>query len=90
MGRGSLNHASGLLLAAPGRAAKSTFMPDDLIPALIQRDVVTTYVDLWADRQRDPACLLSDALAITLRTSQSPPSKPSAGPASPNSASPAP
>ncbi|HEV7881455.1 hypothetical protein, partial [Bradyrhizobium sp.] len=28
---------------------------------------MTTYVDLWADRQRDPAALIADVLRATLR-----------------------
>ena len=67
MGRGPFNYGSGLFLAAPRRTGKSTFMREDLIPALTARGVLTTYVDLWADRQRDPASLVSDAVRATLR-----------------------
>ena len=66
LGRGLFNHASGLFLAAPRRTGKSTFMRQDLIPVLNGRDVLTTYVDLWSDRNRDPALLLSDGLKSTL------------------------
>jgi hypothetical protein len=67
MGRGAFNYGSGLFLAAPRRTGKSTFMRYDLVPALTERGVLTTYVDLWADRQRDPAMLLHDAVKATLR-----------------------
>lgn len=67
MGLGPFHYGSGLFLAAPRRTGKSTFMREDLIPVLADRGVLTTYVDLWADRQRDPALLISDAVKATLR-----------------------
>jgi hypothetical protein len=42
-------------------------MREDLVPALKARGVVTTYVDLWEDRQRDPGLLIVDAVRATLR-----------------------
>ena len=68
LGRGPFHHGSGLFLAAPRRTGKSTFMREDLMPALKTREVLTTYVDLWSDRQRDPALLIADALRNTLRS----------------------
>ena len=65
MGQGPFNYGSGLFLAAPRRTGKSTFMREDLMPALAARDVLATYVDLWTDRQRDPASLISDAVKAT-------------------------
>ena len=68
MGCGPFHYGSGLFLAAPRRTGKSTFMREDLIPALARRDVLASYVDLWTDRRRDPASLISDAIKATLRT----------------------
>lgn len=67
LGRGPFDKSSGLFLAAPRRTGKTTFVKSDLLGVLRGRDVVTTYVDLWADRQRDPAVLIADALRATLR-----------------------
>ncbi len=67
MGLGPFHYGSGLFLAAPRRTGKSTFMREDLVPALKARGVVTTYVDLWEDRQRDPGLLIVDAVRATLR-----------------------
>lgn len=68
MGRGPFHYGSGLFLAAPRRTGKSTFMRDDLRPALKDQGVLTTYVDLWEDKQRDPALLIGDAVKTTLRS----------------------
>jgi len=45
---------NGLFLAAPRRTGKSTFLQADLMPELDRRQIVTVYVDLWADQNRDP------------------------------------
>ena len=45
---------SGLFLAAPRRTGKSTFVREDLIPALERRGAAVLYVDLWADRAIEP------------------------------------
>jgi hypothetical protein len=68
MGRGPFHYGSGLFLAAPRRTGNSTFMRDDLRPALKDQGVLTTYVDLWEDKQRDPALLIGDAVKTTLRS----------------------
>jgi hypothetical protein len=68
LGVGPFNHASGLFLAAPRRTGKSTFMREDLMPALADRGVSTIYVDLWEDRQKDPAILISDAVKAAVRS----------------------
>ncbi len=67
MGLGPFHYGSGLFLAAPRRTGKSTFMREDLVPALKDRGVLPTYVDLWEDRQRDPGLLIVDAVKATLR-----------------------
>lgn len=57
---------SGLFLSAPRRTGKSTFLRNDLIPAVEQAGAIAIYVDLWADRTRDPGELITDAIRDTL------------------------
>jgi hypothetical protein len=45
---------SGLFLAAPRRTGKSTFLREDLRPALEALGALVIYVDLWEDRSADP------------------------------------
>ena len=45
---------SGLFLAAPRRTGKSTFLREDLMPALENRGAAVLYVDLWADKSMEP------------------------------------
>jgi hypothetical protein len=67
-GRGLFSDAhNGLFLAAPRRTGKSTFLQQDLKPALEEQGVVVVYVDLWADTRRDPAGLIADAIGRELR-----------------------
>lgn len=67
-GRGLFSDAhNGLFLAAPRRTGKSTFLQQDLKPALEQQGIVVVYVDLWADPRRDPAALIADAIGRELR-----------------------
>lgn len=58
---------SGLFLSAPRRTGKSTFLREDLVPALKERGITTVYVDLWADRDKDPSLLIADAIKRALR-----------------------
>ena len=58
---------SGLFLAAPRRTGKSTFVRQDLMPALRRRDIEVLYIDLWADKTQDPAALMSDAIRAELK-----------------------
>ncbi len=58
---------SGLFLAAPRRTGKSTFVRQDLVPALRRRDIEVLYIDLWADKTQDPAVLMSDAIRTELK-----------------------
>ena len=53
---------SGLFLAAPRRTGKSTFLKEDLLPAMVRRGWVPLYVDLWKDKSRDPAELISEEI----------------------------
>lgn len=43
---------SGVFLSGIRRVGKTTFMRQDLIPALEQRGALPIYVDLWTDRSR--------------------------------------
>jgi hypothetical protein len=54
---------AGLFLAAPRRTGKSSFLRLDLQPELEARGRFVIYVDLWADRARDPGELIAEALA---------------------------
>lgn len=58
--------ASGLFLAAPRRTGKSTFVREDLRPALAKLGAVVLYVDLWADRQQDPAIAIVQTVRAEL------------------------
>lgn len=54
--------SSGLFLAAPRRTGKSTFMREDLRPALQAAGALVIYTDLWEDRSKDPADLIAGAI----------------------------
>lgn len=58
---------NGLFLAAPRRTGKSTFLQQDLKPALEAQGVVVVYVDLWSDQRRDPASLIAEAIGRELQ-----------------------
>lgn len=66
MGSGIQDYTSGLFLAAPRRTGKSTFLREDLIPECESRGWLTVYVDLWANREKDPADLIATAIAGAL------------------------
>lgn len=57
---------NGLFLAAPRRTGKSTFLQNDLRPALEAQGAVVIYVDLWSDTKRDPGSLISEAIGNEL------------------------
>lgn len=61
-GKGLADSRSGLFLAAPRRTGKSTFLREDLLPEMQKRGWTTVYVDLWADKARDPALLITGAI----------------------------
>ena len=50
--------SSGLFLAAPRRTGKSTFLREDLRPALQSAGALVLYADLWADKKADPGQLI--------------------------------
>jgi hypothetical protein len=54
--------SSGIFLAAPRRTGKSTFVREDLGPALQDKGALVIYIDLWADRHIDPGELLAAAI----------------------------
>ncbi len=65
-GRGIANATSGLFLAGPRRVGKSTFLKDNLIPEAKKRDWITVYVDLWANKNADPATLITEAIKASI------------------------
>lgn len=58
---------NGLFLAAPRRTGKSTFLQQDLKPALEAQGVVVVYIDLWSDQRRDPGSLVAEAIGRALQ-----------------------
>ena len=48
---------SGLFLAAPRRTGKSTFLREDLRPALEAMGVLVVYADLWENKAADPGAV---------------------------------
>lgn len=68
IGRNPFSDASnGLFLAAPRRTGKSTFLQNELRPALERTGRVVVYVDLWSDKSRNPGALIADAVAAELQ-----------------------
>jgi len=57
---------NGLFLAGPRRTGKSTFLQYDLKPELERRGVLVLYVDLWANKESDPAELIATAIGKAL------------------------
>ena len=58
---------SGLFLAAPRRTGKSTFLREDLRPALEALGALVIYADLWADRGADPGEVIVTAVRDALQ-----------------------
>lgn len=61
-----VDQRNGLFLAAPRRVGKTTFLRQDLIPAAKSAGLLTVYVDLWSERDTDPAILIADAIKHAL------------------------
>ncbi len=57
---------SGVFLSGIRRIGKTTFLRQDLIPALETKGALVIYVDLWADRNKSPASLVHEAVRATL------------------------
>lgn len=71
LGRKALGRANaGVFLAAPRRTGKTTFLLQDLKPALQAEGVHVVYVDLWANQDISPTELISHAIARDLAEAQ--------------------
>ena len=57
---------SGVFLSGIRRIGKTTFLRQDLIPALESMGALVIYVDLWADRSKNSATLVHEAVRATL------------------------
>ena len=57
---------SGVFLSGIRRIGKTTFLRQDLIPALESMGALVIYADLWADRSKSPASLVHEAVRVTL------------------------
>ncbi len=57
---------SGLFLSGLRRTGKTTFLINDLVPALEADGAIVIYVDLWSDTQRSPAALILAAVKKAL------------------------
>lgn len=66
---------SGIFLSGIRRIGKTTFLRQDLIPALEAMGALVIYVDLWTDRSKNPASLVHEAVGATLFALSSPGSK---------------
>ena len=63
---------SGVFLSGIRRVGKTTFLRQDLAPALEEQGAVVIYVDLWVDRARSPSALVNDAVRDVLAQLQTP------------------
>ena len=63
---------SGLFLSGLRRTGKTTFLLNDLIPALEEAGALVIYVDLWSNTQTNPAALMLSAVKKTLTELQTP------------------
>jgi hypothetical protein len=61
--------ANGYFLAAPRRTGKSSFLKNDLQPLLQTSQITVIYVDLWSDKNKDPASLIADAIGKEINKS---------------------
>ena len=57
---------SGVFLAAPRRTGKSTFVREDLRPALEMAGALVVYADLWANPTTDPGAVITNAIRSAL------------------------
>lgn len=57
---------SGVFLAGMRRTGKSTFIREDLRPALEHMGALVIYVDLWADKAADPGDVITNAIREAL------------------------
>lgn len=68
-----LGMRSGLFLSGLRRTGKTTFLLQDLIPALESAGALVIYVDLWSDVSAEPSTLIHAALRSALQELQTPP-----------------
>lgn len=61
---------SGVFLAAPRRTGKSTFVREDLRPALEAAGAIVLYADLWKDLTKDPGLVIVEAVRDAVRRSE--------------------
>ena len=66
------NIRSGVFLSGIRRVGKTTFLRQDLIPALEARGALVIYVDLWANRTKSSTAQVYEAVRETLRQLQAP------------------
>lgn len=66
------NVRSGVFLSGIRRVGKTTFLRQDLVPALEARGALVIYVDLWADRTKSPSVLVHEAVRETLQQLKTP------------------
>ena len=71
MGRSGFGLGGSLFLAAPRRTGKSTFLRADLTPQLQAEPAEVLYVDLWSDRDADPAELIAGRIAQAMQAEKS-------------------
>jgi hypothetical protein len=57
---------SGVFLSGIRRIGKTTFLRQDLTPALEAMGALVIYVDLWADRAKSPSSLVHEGVRSTL------------------------
>ena len=63
---------SGLFLSGVRRTGKTTFLRQDLIPALETDGAIVIYIDLWSDTTLSPSALLQRAVRTKLADLQNP------------------
>jgi len=63
---------SGLFLSGQRRVGKTTFLANDLIPALQALGALVIYVDLWSQPDANPSDLVHDAIRRALKDLQTP------------------
>ena len=61
---------SGLFISGLRRTGKTTFLLNDLIPALEQEGAIVIYVDLWTNTGENPAVLIQTAIRNTMEQLQ--------------------
>lgn len=66
------NIRSGVFLSGIRRIGKTTFLKQDLIPALEAEGALVLYADLWADRALSPLTLVREVVQKTLEEFKTP------------------